>query len=498
MAYPFARAACTLSMDGAPADTVDSANWCYTVSRLAFVPDGEIAERCNAKGFDMADYDQRQGERPRADISKQPEPVLRGTPITPERYYSKDFMAREWDKIWTRTWQIAGLERELLNKGDYITTTLGHETILCTRGNDGEVRAFFNVCQHRGMQLMAEPSGQVRQLVCPYHGWAYDLAGTLRTVPDEADYPQGSPCGKLNRVEMPCEIWGGFVWYNMDPACVPLRTYLGPIADQIDSYPMAEMVRTHWVTIEGDFNWKLVQDNFSESYHVPFVHPGSKFVIEYGRHHCQFDHFPEGHCRMFMPGAGPADTVKGGENQTLEIMAEELKRWELNPDDYRGGKTRDIRLDLQRQKRKLGVDKGFDFSTYHDDQLTDNWHYTIFPNLSFSLKPDGNIWLRARPHESDPEKCYFDMWYMTLFPKGETHYYSQIMRERVSIDTPAQHVQGRASEVSAGPAIDEDVAIWVGQQRGLHSRGYRRDYLAGQESRMRYFHETLEDWLARD
>ena len=485
-------------MDGAPADTVDSANWCYTVSRLAFVPDGEIAERCNAKGFDMADYDQRQGERPRADISKQPEPVLRGTPITPERYYSKDFMAREWDKIWTRTWQIAGLERELLNKGDYITTTLGHETILCTRGNDGEVRAFFNVCQHRGMQLMAEPSGQVRQLVCPYHGWAYDLAGTLRTVPDEADYPQGSPCGKLNLVEMPCEIWGGFVWYNMDPACVPLRTYLGPIADQIDSYPMAEMVRTHWVTIEGDFNWKLVQDNFSESYHVPFVHPGSKFVIEYGRHHCQFDHFPEGHCRMFMPGAGPADTVKGGENQTLEIMAEELKRWELNPDDYRGGKTRDIRLDLQRQKRKLGVDKGFDFSTYHDDQLTDNWHYTIFPNLSFSLKPDGNIWLRARPHESDPEKCYFDMWYMTLFPKGETHYYSQIMRERVSIDTPAQHVQGRASEVSAGPAIDEDVAIWVGQQRGLHSRGYRRDYLAGQESRMRYFHETLEDWLARD
>lgn len=445
----------------------------------------------------MADHDPRETNRQLADVSKQPEPRLRGNPITPERYFSRDYMEREWDKIWTRTWQIAGLERELENKGDYITTSLGRERILCTRGDDGKIRAFYNVCQHRGLQLMAEPSGNVRRFTCPYHGWAYDLKGTLKAVPDEADYPQGSPCGKLNLVEIPCDSWAGFVWFNMDEDCVPLREFLGPIADQIDSYPMEDMRRTHWVTIEGDFNWKLVQDNFSESYHVPFVHPGSKFVIEYSHHHCQFDHYPEGHCRMFMPGAGPAESVKGGEKETLESLKNELALWELDPDDYRGGKTRNIRKDLQRQKRKLGADKGYDFSTYHDDQLTDNWHYTIFPNLSFSLKPDGNIWLRARPHETDPEKCYFDMWYMTLFPKGATEYYSWVMREHVSIDTPAEHIQGKAGEISAGPAIDEDLEIWPAQQQGLHSRGYKRDYLSGQESRMRYFHETLEDWLER-
>lgn len=445
----------------------------------------------------MADHDPRELQKQLADISKRPEPELRGTPITPDRYIDKSFMDQERDKIWTKTWQIAGLERELVNKGDYITTSLGHEQILCTRGDDDKIRAFYNVCQHRGLQLMNEPSGNSRRLTCPYHGWAYDLAGTLKAVPDESDYPQGSPCGKLNLVEMPCESWAGFVWYNMDPDCVPLREFLGPIADQIDSYPMAEMRRTHWVTIEGDFNWKLVQDNFSESYHVPFVHPSSKFVIEYSHHHCQFDHYDEGHCRMFMPGAGPAEAIKGGEKETLESLENELRLWELDPDDYRGGKTRNIRKDLQRQKRKLGEAKGYDFSTYHDDQLTDNWHYTIFPNLSFSLKPDGNIWLRARPHESDPEKCYFDMWYMTLFPKGATEYYSWVMREHVSVDTPAEHIQGKAGEISAGPAIDEDLEIWPMQQRGLHSRGYKRDYLAGQESRMRYFHETLEDWLAK-
>lgn len=440
--------------------------------------------------------EQRDLKRPVADISKRPEPVFKNTPITTDRYYSREFMDREWEKVWTKTWQIACLSKELQNPGDYVTTELGHESILCTMSKDGKVRAFYNVCQHRGMELMPDRCGNVKRLTCPYHGWAYDMDGTLRFVPDEADFAQGSPCGKLNLVEIPSESWAGFIWYNMDENCAPLKEYLGPIADQIDSYPMEEMTRTLWVTIEGDFNWKLVQDNFSESYHVPFVHPETKFVMEYSYRNSQFDHYDEGHCRMLMPGAIPAASIKGGEKETLASMKEELEFWEMDPEQYRYGKTSNIRLDLQKQKRLLGEKKGFDFSNYHDAQLTDHWHYTIFPNLSFSLKPDGNIWLRARPHESDPEKCYFDMWYMTLFPKGVTEYYSQSIKAMTSIDEPVAHKQGKAGEVSAGPAIDQDVAVWNKQQKGLHSRGYKREYLAGQESRMRYFHETLEKWMA--
>ncbi len=207
-----------------------------------------------------------------------------------------------------------------------------------------------------------------------------------------------------------------------------LRSYMHPIADMIDTYPMDDMVRTHWMTVEGNFNWKLIQDNFNESYHVPFVHPQLKFTLEYAYDQCQFDLYPSGHARMLMPGGEPASTLQGGEDEALDMLGEELRFWELDPDQFRGGRMAGMREALQRQKRLLGEAKGFDFSTYHDAQLTDNWHFTIFPNLSFSLKPDGNIWLRARPHETDPEKCYFDMWYMTLFPKGTTKYYSQSMR----------------------------------------------------------------------
>ncbi len=431
-----------------------------------------------------------------ADISPLADPPLGNAPITPDRYFSKEWADREWEKLWTKTWQIAGTQAQIPNAGDWLTADFGPETIVCVRGDDGQVRAFYNVCQHRAMPVVTGEQGHSKRLVCPYHGWTYDLAGKLKVVPDEADFVQGSPCGKLNLVEVKCETWAGFVWINMDTNAAPLRQFMGPIADQIDTYPMDAMVRTHWVTIEGNFNWKLVQDNFNESYHVPFVHPQTKFVMEYGYSHCQFDLYPEGHARMFMPGAGPTKQLRGGEAETLEMLREELEFWDLDPEQFRGGKTGEIRKALQQAKRAKGAEKGFDFSTYHDDQLTDHWHYTIFPNLSFSLKHDGNIWLRARPHATDPEKCYFDMWYMTLFPAGTTRYYSQSMSEWVDVSVPAPHVQGKWGEVSAGPGIDQDVSVWEAQQRGLHSRGYKRDYLAFQERRVRYFHQNLEKWMA--
>lgn len=434
---------------------------------------------------------------PRADMSKFREPDFKNTPITPDRYHSREWMQREWETIWTKTWQIAGVVAQLKKPGDWLTADFGHETIVCVLGSEGKVRAFYNVCQHRGMPVVSGEQGHAKRLVCPYHGWAYDLAGKLKTVPDEADFIQGSPCGKLNLVEVKCETWAGFVWINMDESAAPLRDFLGPIAAQIETYPMDKMVRTHWMTVEGEFNWKLIQDNFNESYHVPFVHPQTKFVMEYSHRFCQFDLFPEGHARMFMPGAGPTKQLRGGENETLEYLKNELEFWDLDPEQFRGGKTGEIRAALQKAKREKGAEKGYDFSTYHDDQLTDHWHFTIFPNLSFSLKPDGNIWLRARPHETDPEKCYFDMWYMTLFPEGTERYYSQSMAEWVDVSVPAPHIQGKVGDVDMGPGITQDVEVWGVQQRGLHSRGYQRDYLPWQERRVRFFHENLEAWMAR-
>jgi hypothetical protein len=419
------------------------------------------------------------------------------TPITGDRYYTQEFMQREWDHLWTKVWLIAGMVNQLPNAGDYFTFEIGRESIICSRAADGRIRAFYNVCQHRGNRLVSAEVGSLHggEFQCAYHGWRFGADGRLNWVYCEEDFPQGSPCGKRNLVEIPCDTWAGFVWINMDEGCVSLQEYLEPIAGQLDCYRMERMKRTHWVTLDADFNWKCVQDNFNESYHLPYVHPQTLPVMNEHYTGCQFDMYPTGHARMLMPGGGPGPQYTGKADRVFEGLKMELDFWELDPEPYRNDLPA-LRIALQQRKRELGKQKGYDFSYYSDEQLTDHYHYTVFPNVSFSMKPDGCIFLMGRPHPTDPEKCLFDMWYLTLFPEGSTEYFAQSVRDWVSIDHQVPHQRGKVGEVSCGPGIDQDVTIWYTQQAGLRSRGYRGEYLPWQERRIRFFHDNIDRYLS--
>jgi len=428
---------------------------------------------------------------------KAPEPELSGRSISGDRYWRPEFAQKEWEALFPRVWQIAGRVDQIPQPGDYVTYQIGRDSVLAVRGSDGEVRAFFNVCQHRGNQLVTAEVGSLAggDLQCAYHGWQYNDAGTLFAVPDEDDFPQGSPCGKRNLVEMPSDTWAGFIWFNMDPDAAPLREWLDPVAGHLDAYRMQDMKRTHWVTVEGNFNWKCVQDNFNESYHLPYVHPQT--LASMNEHHsgCQFDMYPSGHARMLMPGGGPGPHFRGRADRTFKSLAQDFEFWEFDEEPYRDDLS-GLREALQVRKRELGEAKGYDFSSYSNEQLTDHYHYTVFPNLSFSMKPDGCIWLRGTPHPTDPEKCIFDMWYLTAFPEGATEYFSNSMRDFVSVNHQVEHQTGKAGEVSCGAGIDQDVAIWDTQQAGLRSRGYRDDYMPRQERRIKYFHDNIDRYLA--
>ncbi|MBI1252254.1 MAG: Rieske 2Fe-2S domain-containing protein [Alphaproteobacteria bacterium] len=430
------------------------------------------------------------------DTRKWPEPALGNARILGDRYWRKEFAEREWEMMWTKVWLIAGLSTEIPNPGDHLTCEIGRESILCVRQNDGGVKAFYNVCQHRGMQLVAEARGEgSKAFACAYHGWRWGRDGKLLSVPDADDFPQGNPCKSVRLNEIPCREWAGLIWYNMDPNCASLEDFLGPLKADLECYRLHEMRRTNWVTMDGDFNWKCVQDNFNESYHLPFVHPQTKFVMEQYHRNCQFDLFPQGHARMFMPGCRPTASLRGEEDAVLNAMKMELTLWDLDPESFRG-RVQDMREALQVQKRKMGAEKGYDFENFNDDQLTDHYHYTMFPNTSFSMKPDGCIFLRANPHPEDPERCTFDFWYLTWFPKGEDKYFSHSVGQWVSKNTPAPQERGKFGEVSCGPGIDQDVSIWAAQQKGLRSRGYLGDYMPWQERRVRFFHENLDRYLA--
>lgn len=432
------------------------------------------------------------------DERKLPEPNVTGGPIPGDRYYKPEFMQKEWDHMWTKVWLIAGLEEQIPNPGDRMTCDIGTESILCTRDQEGNVRAFYNVCQHRGNKLVHEETSSGKHMMCNYHGWRFTPDGELAFVPQKEDYPQGNPCGKLRLKEIKCEVWAGFIWYSMNEDVMPLSEYLGPVYAQIDTYDLKQMKRTHWITIEGDFNWKVVQDNFNESYHLPYVHPQTMHFMEQSYQHCQFDIFEkEGHARMFMPGSRPTTGLKGSYDETITYMQDDFDFWGLDAETFRAD-PHSMREAMQKIKREKGDEKGFDYTRLTDAQLTDHYHYTIFPNLSLSLKPDSGFFLKASPHPTDPAKCYFDMWFLTWFPEGATEYFSGAMGGDVtSWDTEVPHIVGPADEVSCGIAIDQDVSVWNSQQRGLMSRGYDGGYLPDQEKRVGFFHDELDRYIAK-
>ncbi|MFS0735924.1 aromatic ring-hydroxylating dioxygenase subunit alpha [Sphingomonas sp. 1P06PA] len=423
------------------------------------------------------------------------EKPLRGDPITAERYFSRDFAAAEWRSMWTRVWHVGGRMAQLEEAGDFIVHNFLKESVLMVRQEDGSVRAFYNSCRHRGNRLAwTEAGGVTEGISCAYHGWLYGLDGVLKAVQDEDDFPQGSPCGKLRLKEVPCATWGGFVWYSMDPDAKPLLDYLDPIPTLFAGRNLDEMVRVVWRTVTVNTNWKFSPDNFNESYHLPTVHPQMRQMIDEDYKNTRFDMFPNGHNRMIEQGQPSmrADFP----NMVEPVWEMMLSDWGLDPKAYEG-RARDGRLALQAAKRAQGGARGCTyFDAMLDDELTDYFHHTLFPNVTITGTPDGVHFFRTEPLASDPEWCTFDYWYMVPRIEGQDEVATVYgMRPYEEAEHECSTYGDSSGGHHLGDFIDQDLSVAVAQQMGFHSRGYEDPYLSGQESRVRRFHEVLNDYL---
>lgn len=421
---------------------------------------------------------------------------LRGDVMDGKRYTSAEFAEREWQQMWTRVWHIGGFDYQIPEPGDYITSDMGRENILLVRQKDGGIKAFYNVCQHRGARLVFNDMGSVGEgdIVCPYHGWKWDIGGALNWAQDAEDFPDGDPCDSLRLEEIPCDVEFGMIWYNMDPKCGSLHDYLGPIVEEFEPYHMENMVRVLNMTARTDCNWKVIEDNFNEGYHVTALHPQIADYIEAYYKNCQFDIYEEGHNRGWFPSGTPAAFIDlDTPSEALSFM---MGQWDLDPADFTGpGKAQDVRVAIQQQKRKLGPERGY---THYDDladyQLTDYLIYNLFPNYSITVGPDGVQLLRPRPHPTDPEKCLFDHWYFVPKIEGIDAVPSPAGGPDLPLeDAPMELVN--SGEETLGTVCDQDLSIATSQQLGLRSRSYTDSCLAHQERRVRRFHEVLNDYL---
>ena len=199
----------------------------------------------------------------------------------PYTWYSEpETLRREQERIFRSPWQYAGHAGQLPEPGSYFTATVGLTPLVVTRDRDDVLRAFVNVCRHRGFAL-AEGEQRRETLQCPYHAWTYGLDGRLRAAPrseEESEFPQD----ELGLVPVAVDTWGPFVFANAGSEPEPLAQALGSLPAQVAELGLDVESLVHhsrWQA-EIEANWKIICENFLECYHCQVAHPGFSEVID--------------------------------------------------------------------------------------------------------------------------------------------------------------------------------------------------------------------------
>jgi phenylpropionate dioxygenase-like ring-hydroxylating dioxygenase large terminal subunit len=420
--------------------------------------------------------------------------AVRGDTITADRYITREWMDLENKHLWPKVWHLGGMLAELEEPGDIVRHNFGKDSVIMVRQDDGSIRAFYNTCPHRGNRLILGDATSVPRITCGYHNWQFDLDGTLSHVQDPDDFAGGNPCGKVKLAELRCDTWGPFVWWCMDDDVKPLHEWLAPYPDRLKGYGLENWVRVLNLSADCEFNWKIIRDNFNESYHLPTIHPELSTFINDGLPTTLFEMYPSGHNAMWMIGhqaTTRADHVSGDVPPGLYEAAE---AWGINPAEYRG-RTSEIRQAVIEAKRRLGPERGYDsYATMTDQQLVDYFHCTMFPNLTLTMSPEQCQILRTEPHPTDPEKCVFQHWVLYPPVKGMTEVVTPIGNAPFELDAIQRH-STYGDGVSLGFVADQDLSIGTTQQQGLNSRGFKGCILPGQEKRVQRFHELLNDMV---
>ena len=284
-----------------------------------------------------------------SDVDVKPRDVMPATAFTlPGAYYTDErFFRREMDALFARMWICAGRVEQVERPGQFIVRDVVGESIIITSNVAGEVKAFYNVCRHRGTRLCEQAQGHLgRSIQCPYHAWTYDLDGRLIGAPhmeevphfDKADYP-------LHRVD--ADVWDGHIFINLsrETPPPPLRAQLADLPPRFAQWRMQDLRLGHRIVYDVKANWKLIVQNYNECLHCPNLHPALNKLSHY----------------------------LSGENDPLQPT-------------YMGGRM-DLRpgVDTLTMSGKCSREPLPGLST---DDARRVYYYAIFPNMLLSLHPD--------------------------------------------------------------------------------------------------------------
>lgn len=206
-------------------------------------------------------------------------PLAEATNLPPALYVDPQVHELEKREIFASMWLCVGRHEDLPENGSFFTRTLDDQNILVARGSDGEVRAFHNVCRHRGSCLVERAEGKAKAFRCNYHAWTYDTCGELVAAPMMDERP-GFSTDDWPLASVRCDSWGGFIFLNLDDDAPGLAESMADFPD-LGRYRLDSLRRAHRIVYEVDSNWKVLCENYSECYHCALVHPQLNRVSDY-------------------------------------------------------------------------------------------------------------------------------------------------------------------------------------------------------------------------
>ncbi|HVP31873.1 MAG TPA: aromatic ring-hydroxylating dioxygenase subunit alpha [Myxococcota bacterium] len=397
-----------------------------------------------------------------------------------ERYTTRAFHDLEVERLWRKVWQMACREEEIPEVGDHVVYEIAEDSLIVMRTAPGEIRAYHNVCLHRG-RLLRECDGRADELRCPFHGWTWALDGTLKRIPAQWDFPHVAR-ERFRLPEAKVGTWGGFVFVNLDPACAPLVDHLGELSRHFEPWPLEQRYKEAHVAKALPCNWKVAQEAFMEAYHVGATHP--QLLPGIGDVNSQYDvwgNFSRAITANMTPS--PLLSFEPSEQEMLDSMLSRSLDEEPAMRVPDGTTARQMLAMAARMQLQASVPSVNDVS---DAELADSFYYTVFPNFH----PWGaynRIVYRFRPDRSDPDRCLMEVMYLAPFrgrrPKPAT-----------------VHWLGEDEDWTQAPELgflarvfNQDTFNLGKVQRGLHAARHRHVTFARyQETKIRHFHTLLE------
>ena len=413
-------------------------------------------------------------------------------------FISPEWHRREVDKLWSRVWQLACLEQDIPNVGDYLEYVIANQSILLVRETETRVRAFHNSCRHRGTRLKTD-CGNSREIRCGFHAWAWNLDGTLKEIPCRWDFPSVRD-EDYRLAECRVALWNGFVFINMDPNASSFEEFLGPtLLRHFAEWPsLGKRWKAVHIAKEIRCNWKLALLAFVEAYHGFRVHP--QWINYSGDANTQYDAYGL-HGRFIVPVGVPSPHkgVRISEQKIVDemITTEFADLWTAASGETalpvvpEGKTARNVLAEYRRSELKKHT--GVDFSEATDCEMLDLIEYFVFPNIALWVGEGAPLIYRSRPNGDDPNSCIYET--MVLFPVAEGAERPPAAKAKL---VPADQTYAEGAKELGGSVrvFDQDAGNLTKMQLGQHSRGFQGPtYGSYQEMNIRQFHHNLGKWL---